>query len=346
MIQATAKAFASTNNVDVACDDYASFGRFCDRDDPFHVLAQEGELTRHDKRCQQLRFPTGTRQPEAFLVGHFQVVLIVHKSNSIASLDFAGIRKAFGQDEKAANWQDVGGRAATIHCFGPCEKTHAYRFLQEKCMTSWENTETPGLRQQRRHAYRQDLVLCTGVQEVIAKVRGDRGGLGFFAWNESLTEQDVHGVKVVPIATTEGAPPVVPSLGPVIQKDYPLAEPISLYVHPTAPEVARDFCRYCVGEKGAALAAEHGLLTAYREQQYVYKQRLAELKAGKGVRVAVCGLAGEEALARDLALDFATAKAAVQMKYQSEISLADVVPSFLERGELLLAEGAVDIRNA
>lgn len=75
LLQAVAKEFASKDKVQIAYDDYAAFGRFCDGDRPYHVLIQEGPITPHDKMCWDCGFPAGTPQPEAFPLGHLQVVL-------------------------------------------------------------------------------------------------------------------------------------------------------------------------------------------------------------------------------------------------------------------------------
>ena len=109
MVKAIADASPFRDKLDVAFDDHASFGRFCDDDNPFHVVLVQGTRTPLDGWCLQRRFPAGTAQPGEFPLGQSRVVFIVNSSNPIRYLDFAGIRKALSQTCKGAKWQDLGG---------------------------------------------------------------------------------------------------------------------------------------------------------------------------------------------------------------------------------------------
>ena len=154
--------FPAKNQVDIAFDLYASFGRFCDHDAPFHVVICEGELTPHDKHCWAHQFPPGSPQPEAFLVGRLRVVFVVHKDNAIRSLDFAGIRKSLNENGKTLHWEDIGGvGSGVIQCVGPPEKTWARQLVRDKCMARWRDTDRVGIRELQRLGFRDDIVSCT-----------------------------------------------------------------------------------------------------------------------------------------------------------------------------------------
>jgi ABC-type phosphate transport system substrate-binding protein len=316
-IEAIARAFPARDKLDINYDDYASFGRFCDDDNPFHVVIEEGSQTSHDQWCLQRRFPAGTPQPEAFLLGHFRVILVVNKDNPIRLLDFAEIRKAFNQAGKTSKWEDVGGAGtAAIRCYGPPEKTWVRQLVQDKCMSRWHDVDTPGVRELQRLEYRKDLVACADAKEVIAKVRKNRYGLGFFAIGEALTERDLQGVRVLRIAAKEGDQPIAPSLEAVVEGSYPLAEPVFLYVHPSAPKEAWEFCKFATGPEAAKIVKQCGLWPEYDLEQICGKQRLAELRRGKGATIKVCDLAGRDRLLNDLAAKFVKAKSAVRLCIQ------------------------------
>ena len=235
MIQDVAKAFPASNKLDVTFDYYASFGWFCADEDLFHVLIQEGDLTPYDQTCLQHRFPAGTLRPEAFHVGRLRVIFAVNKSNSIQSLGFGEIRKALHEKGKTLHWQEVGGAGtAAIHCFGPPDQTWARQLVQDKCMSRWHDTDQPGVRELQRLAFRDDLVSCADAKEVLAKVRGDRYALGFFACSGPLMKKDLEGVKLLAIAETADAAAVAAPLDLECDPAYPLAEPLCLYVHPSA----------------------------------------------------------------------------------------------------------------
>ena len=348
-VQAVGNAFPSKNKLNINYDDCGSFGRFCDGDDPFHVLIQEGSLTPHHKQCWQRRFPAGTPQPEAFVVGQLRVVFVVNKSNPIESLDFTGIRKALNPTGKTSQWQNVGGvGTAAIHCYGPPEKTWARQVVQDKCMSRWRDADQPGVRELQRLGFRDDLTSCTDAKEVLAKVRSDRHALGFFACCEPLAKRDLQGVKALPIAVDGGGPAVAPPLDLTIEQAYPLAEPLVLYVHPNAPAVARDFCKFATGPEAAKIVQQSGIWPEYLGEQARSRQRLAEVKAGNGTAIVVCDLTGCGDVLNDLSLKFVKAKAAVQLKFarvegrgsRDESRTAEAVEK-LNKGavDLLLAHG-------
>jgi len=343
LIQAIAKAFPSKDKLDVASDDHASFGRFCDNDAPFHVVICEGDLTPHHKQCWQRRFPAGTPQPEAFMVGQLRVVFVANKSNPIESLDFAGIRKALNPTGKTSQWQNVGGAGtAAIRCYGPPEKTWARQVVRDKCMSRWRDADTPGVRELQRLGFRDDLTACTDAKEILAKVRSDRHALGFFACCGPLTKHDLQGVKALPIVGNEGGPAVAPPLDLTIEQAYPLAEPLVLYVHPNAPAVARDFCKFATGAEAAKIVQQSGIWPEYLGEKARGQQRVAEVKAGNGTAIVVCDLTGCGDVLKDLSLEFVKAKAAVQLKFQKG-ETRDTVIEKLAKGatELLLADGPI-----
>ncbi len=342
-LQAIAGTFPGNNKLDVNYDDYACFDRFCDRDAPYHVVVQMGALTDHDKQHEQLRFPAGTAQPEAFLVGNLRIVFVAHNNNPLQSLDFAGIRKALSETGRTARWQDLGGVGSTaVHCCGAAEKTWARQLVQDRCMTRWRDADQPGVRELQRLAYRDDLVSCAGPKEVLAKVRGDRNALGFFACFEPLTKRDLFGVKVLAIAEKKGAAAVAPPLDLASDEAYPLMEPLYLYVHPKAPAVAREFCKFATGAEAAKIVQQFGIWPEYLAEEANSKQRVADAKAGKAAEILVCDLTGCGEVLKDLSLEFAKAKAAVRLKFQKAGTREEAVER-LGKGatELLLTDGPV-----
>lgn len=215
-MQVVAKAFPGSKEVDVNFDDYASYGRFCDDDNPYHVVVEEGCRTEHDQWCLQRRFPPKKPQPEAFVVGRFRVVFVVSKSNPVQAMTFAGVRKALCEKGKKLRWEDIGqdGGTGKIRVFGVADNNWVRQLIQDRCMTRWRDTETPGSREQQRLALRDDIVGCIDAAEVIAKVRDHCTALGFFAIGSPLTERELQGVRFVPIATDENATPIAPSWEP------------------------------------------------------------------------------------------------------------------------------------
>lgn len=353
LIQAIADKFPTKDKLDIVFDDHASFGRFCDVDNPFHVLICEGNLTPYHNECWKRRFPAGASQPEYFFAGCLRVVVIVNKSNSIHLLDFVEIRKAFNQMGRVSKWQDVGGiGTAAVRCYGPSERAWARQLFQEKCMTRWRDLEATGGRELQRLSFRDDLAACADAKEVIAKVRKDRYGLGFFAIGQELSERDLQGVKVLPIKAKEGDEAIAPTLEAVVEGSYPLSEPVFLYVHPDAPKEAWEFCKFATGPEAAKIVKQCGLWPEYDLEQICGKRRLAELRRGKGTTIRVCDLTSNERMMNDLAAKYVKAKAAVRLNLQGqgagdEGEVNKAVEKFSKDGsELLLIESGSGRRMA
>ena len=213
------------------------------------------------------------------------------------------------------------------------------QFVQSKCMTRWRDTDQVGVRELQRLAFRDDVVSCADAKEVLAKVRKDAHALGFFACRGPLTKRDLQGVKALPIAVKEGDQAVAPPLDLASERAYPLAEPLVLYVHPNAPVVARDFCKFATGPEAAKIVQQFGIWPEYPAEQARAEQRLAEVKAGKGKEIVVCDLTGKKRLLKDLALEFVKAKAAVQLRLQEGDAWDNVTGKGFKGGsELLLTD--------
>ncbi len=338
LIQSIAGTFPAKAKLNIACDDYASVGRFCDDDNPYNMLIQSNNLTPHDLQCWRRRFPIGTSQPQMRLIGQLRVVFIANKSNPVLSLNAAAIRASLSITGKRLKWTEIGGAGSAIRCFGPFEKTWAREAVLNKCLTYWEMTG-PSIRMMRRLEYRDDIVSCADAKEVVTKVRGDRNALGFFPWNDSLTERDVANVTVLSIAPADKSP-ILPSLLPVIQYDYPISEPVILYVHPSAPQTATDFMWYCVSDNAVAMAAENGLITPYAESHYYVNLRLADMRAGKGDPIKAAGTMHGTFLMNDLALEYTKAQAVVQLRYAARQD-AEAIGEFINGQDVLVTQARV-----
>ena len=316
---AIAGMLPSKNKLSVAYDDHGSLGRFCDRDAPFHALIHEGNLTPHHEWCLHNRFPPNTPQPEAAPIGQLRVVWVVNSTNSIRAIDFAGIRKAINEKGKTLSWRDIGGTgSAGIECFGSPETSWARQVLLERCMTRLRDTDNPAVREVQQVGFRDDLTVCTDAKEAITKVRSNRHALGFFACSEPLSKQDLHGVRVMAVSEGEGKPAIAPPLDLDYDPAYPMAEPLTLYIHPNAPPEAHEFGKFAQGPEAAKILQRFGIWPEYLAIEAKRQERVNLVKAGKGTPITVYSLMGRKGLLQDLATKFVEDKAAVQLKVEKK----------------------------
>ncbi|MCD4823935.1 MAG: substrate-binding domain-containing protein [Phycisphaerae bacterium] len=243
---------------------------------------------------------------ELYLIGQAKVAVIVNQQNPTEKLTKAQIRKLFSLKGRGMKWTEKGGSKGEIKCYGQSKwGSMSSHVVRRTCMLSRKEYSGPF------YCFREDFNVCGSAAEVIEKVRKDKNGIGLVLHEG----KPIKGVKVLAIGKTGKGPFVMPKLEPVIQEDYPLAEPLILYLHPKAPPLAKKFCEFAVSEEGAKIAAEHGLITPWAQKHKVIQKRLREMKAGKGPKVRVVGAKGCEKLLDGLAVDYVMATAVIQMKY-------------------------------
>ena len=349
-MQAIAAQCSNASRLDIGFDDRASFGHFCAPDSPYDAVLLQSHLTNLETRLGQERFPESGPQPDVYLIGHLQVVFVVHEANRVESLDCAGIRTALSESGRQLAWGKLGGAGSTVvRAYGPRDNTWARQLIQNKCMTRWRDSDQPGVRHLQQLEFRDDLVACADAKEVIARVRADRQALGFFACSEPLTARDLQGVKVLPVAENARDEAISPPLGLTIDLSYPLAEPLFLYVHPNAPAVARDFGQFTCGDEAGRILQASGVFPVAVRTAAEREQRVADVKAGKGQPVVVCDMAGVGEAIKAAAMEFARAKMAVQVTLDEGSGSAEQAGERLKTGEaewlVMDGERAKDMRE-
>ena len=159
------------------------------------------------------------------------------------------------------------------------------------------------------YALREDMTVCGNGKTVARNVANHRDAVGTLLW----TGERFRSVKTVPVAETADGPFVAPSTEPIIQEDYPLSEYVVLYLKPDAPELAREFCEFAVGEEGSEIATEAGMFTPYRQRKYEENQRLRKARLGRGKEVTAVAVGGGRALMGDLVTEYVRAKQAIRL---------------------------------
>ena len=104
----------------------------------------------------------------------------------------------------------------------------------------------------------------------------------------------------------------------MIQWDYPLIEPLGYYLRPDADKLLRDYVNYALSEQAAPIWEGQGFITPRQDTEAQAQQRLADLRAGKGEILTVCGQGDLYYLARDLTLAFTRSTRPVDLKYEPE----------------------------
>ena len=125
-------------------------------------------------------------------------------------------------------------------------------------------------------------------------------------------------IRFLAIAKDKDSEPIPLTAQTIADGSYPLTDMLTLYLHPDAPPEAREFCKFATGPEAVEIIKQGRVWPEYELQKELGKQRLTEVKAGKGTPITVYSLVGRTSLLQDLAMKFVEAKATVQMKVEKK----------------------------
>jgi ABC-type phosphate transport system substrate-binding protein len=150
------------------------------------------------------------------------------------------------------------------------------------------------------------------------------------------------GVRFVPIVPSGQQNPVPATRENVLLDKYPLSLTVFFLVRPNASLVVKEFVRFACAASAMPLVRESGLHHVSEKEEILAAQRLAEMRAGKGVPIRAAGTLQSLPM-QDLATEYVRAKAVVQMAY-FPTNEAEAVTQFVHGKELLLLNGLVPDR--
>lgn len=267
---------------------------------------------------------------ERYVLGRFVVVVVTNIKNPTRRMTLDELALVYRG--RLRSWQNISdsNHAGIIELYAPLlAKTESCVFRSRvlKGAAYAEQLNGPS-----GESDRQKLTS----DEVITAVAKDRNGIGFLllGYEDKLDKR----VRILGIAQDAQSRSVFPSVRTLKDGSYPLWDTLSLYVHPDAPPVARQFCEYATGPAATSIVNTFRLFPDYVWQQRVGKLRLAEMATGRGEQIKASGTAAGTALIRDLTAEFVKAQRTVQLRYQPS-SQAEAVKRFLNGGELLLVDG-------
>jgi ABC-type phosphate transport system substrate-binding protein len=198
-----------------------------------------------EQKALTARWPHAGKQPEVFLVGQVRIAVAVNRGNPVKHVTLTQIRDLLRIDGHGKQWREVGGGAGAIKPYGEGQFAVSRVVMRSACMMVGPS------RPRASYAYREEYEECPDGDGVLERLRTDRNGIGFFLY--SGQEIPPH-VKLLAVAKSADSEPVALEIAPVIQKDYPLAELLVLYLRPDASPESKAFCEFAMSPAGAAIA--------------------------------------------------------------------------------------------
>jgi ABC-type phosphate transport system substrate-binding protein len=287
-----------------------------------------------EQKALTARWPHAGKQPEVFLVGQVRIAVAVNRGNPVKHVTLTQIRDLLRIDGHGKQWREVGGGAGAIKPYGEGQFAVSRVVMRSACMMVGPS------RPRASYAYREEYEECPDGDGVLERLRTDRNGIGFFLY--SGQEIPPH-VKLLAVAKSADSEPVALEIAPVIQKDYPLAELLVLYLRPDASPESKAFCEFAMSPAGAAIARSHGVTTALDDAEAAAEKRLALARAGRGTTVHAAGPKTLRPLMPDLATEYVRAHDVIQVPYAASESDIAAIGNFVSdranRPELLFLAG-------
>ena len=182
------------------------------------------------------------------------LAVYVHPSNPLAGkgltlkqLDaiFSASRKRGGT--AVVTWGDLGAtgewKAAPVRLYSRNSASGTYGFFRDEVLQKGE--------------FRDETKFLPGSAEVVAAVGADKYGIGY-----SGIGYKTEAVAAVPIASAEGAQPVVPNEAGAQSGAYPVARSLSVVINrkpgEAASDLQREFIGYILSESGQADVVAEG----------------------------------------------------------------------------------------
>ena len=273
------------------------------------------------------------------------------------------------------SWDALGGKEGlALHVYAEGKSSRPSEVLKYRCMN--QSDWALGYKRYGVRPFRKDITECMDADDVVSRVRRDPAGIGFVQY----TGQRLIGVKLLPVEDDfppdwpneygPGGPPLpVKSDGSVdvlawedatklprpkgpvamkltaeLQPEYPLSEPLLLYVHPNAPEKVKEFARFCVSERGADVAEGLGFITPRQHFMVQAQRRLAQARRGDCPTITICTDTKGRRLTRELALAYTREISPLRVQPRAEDSKA-MGGAFVARPlDLMLSIGVPDAK--
>ncbi len=249
----------------------------------------------------------GVQKLGSVAIGEYVVQVVVNAKNPVKSVSIEELSSIYRGER--IDWVKASGgiKGRPINIFSPPFTDTACHIVKFNALQGYEFDK------RLRDWSAKPLRMKTTSDGVIAAVAKDENAIGFFlADHREKLDKRVKVLDLIPRGKKDA---VAPSMENLVSGKYPLTQTLTMYLHPNAPREARLFCDFAVSPANRDVLRKHKLFPLSDFLVFLAEKRLAEMKAGKGVRISANGVDGGSPPFRDLATEYVRAKAVVQLSY-------------------------------
>lgn len=189
----------------------------------------------NEREIAQLR-ETRHVEPVETRVALDALAVYVNEGNAVPSLTLTQLAAIFRGE--VTNWSAVGGPDAPIVLYSRENNSGTYAYFKEHVLDGADFAATA-----------QTL---PGTAAVINAVAHDPNGIGYGGIGYA------EGIRTVPVAATEGAPPVAPTLENATSGSYPISRFLFMYTAGPATGIAADLLAWAVTPEGQRVVEQAG----------------------------------------------------------------------------------------
>ena len=186
----------------------------------------------------------GGKHPTEHLVGYDALAIYVHPSNPISEISIEQLSEIYKEGGKFNKWSDLGvtmpGGQDEIVRASRQNNSGTYHYFREAVVG-------------KKNDFKQGSRDMNGSKEVVDLVSTTPSAIGF-----SGIGYRTDKVKVVKVSKKTGEPSVEPTIKTTLDKTYPIARPMFMYVPPGAKPEVDKYLAWIVSAPGQKLVIESG----------------------------------------------------------------------------------------
>ena len=183
------------------------------------------------------------KHPKEHVVGYDALAIYVHPSNPITEISIEQLSEIYKEGGKINKWSELGVTVAggdDIVRASRQSNSGTYHYFREAVVG-------------KKNDFKQGSRDMNGSKEVVDLVGTTPTAIGF-----SGIGYRTDKVKVVKVAKKTGDPGVAPSIKTTLDKTYPIARPMFMYVAPNAKPEAEEYIQWLLTAPGQKIVIESG----------------------------------------------------------------------------------------
>ena len=186
----------------------------------------------------------GGKHPVEHHIGYDALAIYVHPSNPITEISIEQLAEIYKEGGKFNKWSDLGvtmpsGQDEIVRASRQ-NNSGTYHYFREAVVG-------------KKNDFKQGSRDMNGSKEVVDLVATTPSAIGF-----SGIGYRTDKVKVVKVSKKTGEPGIEPTIKTTLDKTYPIARPMFMYVPPSAKPEAEKYIAWIVSEPGQKIVIKEG----------------------------------------------------------------------------------------